>query len=202
MVITLNVQHGALKQQQEQTLNEVGTLLTGAGTEVLESIGATHFDRYTWLYQNSRSGTDAAGGAVPAPLLPYCGRLTASEVNRLSDPGGETQCADFTTCPYIEGFAGLSTVITRGDFDYEVTVDAVEYVLPTDFSVVAPGETFAKRVTITVENPYLYLGDDPSNTFSLTLQRVFTYGCVTDSNLIPYVRQNETCPPMPCARWF
>ena len=76
-------------------------------------------------------------------------------------------------------------------------MDTVHYVDPTDFTTISATQTFAKRVQVTVENPYLYVGDDTTNTFSLTLDRVFTYGCITDPNLIPFVRATETCPVQP-----
>ncbi|MDX1409893.1 MAG: hypothetical protein R3330_17205, partial [Saprospiraceae bacterium] len=154
-------------------------------------IGRTHFDAHNWQYGDA------------TPTRPYCGRVADDRMFLLSEPDPSSatstfgDCTMLGTCNYIEGFHGLDTTLTRGDFAYEVSVDTIHYVDPTDFNTVSATQTFAKRVRVTVENPYLYVGDDPTNTFSLTLDRVFTYGCVTDPNLIPFVRPTESCPPQP-----
>lgn len=190
MILGLNLQRGISRTTEDQTLNEVITQLPGVGTEVLEQIGRTHFDWHTWQY------------GVSTPTRPLCGRVRDDRQSLLSEPdpahASSTMgdCADFATCPYIEGFYGLDTTIVRGDFEYAVHVDTVRYVDPTNYATPSATQTFAKAVQITVTNPYLYVGD-LSNTFSLTMERVFTYGCVTDPNKIPYVRQTESCPPMP-----
>ena len=187
MILSFNMQRGIKSTAQGQSINEVLTQLPGVGTEALEQIGRSYFDRHAFDQRNTK---------------PYCGRVADDETFNLSAPAGANfgACADFATCSYIEGFHGLDTTITRGEFDFAVHVDTVQYVDPADFSVTPGTVTFAKRVQVTVENPYLYLGDDPTNTFSLTMDRVFTYACVTDPNKIPYVRESETCPAPPvCA---
>lgn len=188
MFLSMNMQRGVSRTQQEQGVNEVGTQLTGVGTEVLERIGRTHFDQFT--YDNS--GPDDK---------PYCGRVwNGRETIDFHIPGTNV-CPDFETCGYIEGFDGLTVPpVTRADFEFNVTVDSVRYVNPADYDDIFSTQTFAKRVWVTVENPYLYLGDDPSNTFSLTVDRVFTYGCVTDINSVPFLRPSDpACPADPCA---
>jgi len=196
MVLSMNMQRGIGRDQQEQSLNEVATQLTGVGTEVLELIGTQYFDRFNLDNQNTR---------------PYCGRVAdnGEEQDLLSSPSGVNfgACTDPDACAYIEGFEGLVFTRTQGEFDYEVEILSVDYVDPQDFTrvVTSDSTSFAKRVQIEVTNPYLYIGDDPNDTdrqFSLTLERVFTYGCTTDYETIPFVRDTETCPaPTPCSRW-
>lgn len=188
MFLSMNMQRGIGKDQQNQSLNEVTTQLTGAGTEVLERIGATYFDRYHPTNLNAE---------------PYCGLLQDSPADRaqLFDEGAYMQCGAFGTCTYIEGFSQLSTTVVRGQFEFTVTVDSVFYVDPTTYNPTSGTKTFAKRVDITVENPYLYLGDDPTNTFDLKMSRVFTYGCATQNQYMPYHQEPaDPCPgtPPPC----
>ncbi len=196
MLLSMTMQRGIGRDQQEQTLNEVGTQLTGVGTEVLELIGTQYFDRFTFDNRNTR---------------PYCGRVAdnGEEQDRFSRPSSTNfgACANPDACAYIEGFDGLTFTRTQGDFEFEVEVLSIEYVDPDDFTrtVTSDSTSFAKKVTIEVTNPYLYIGDDPNepaSQFSLTLERVFTYGCTTDYDDIPFVRASETCPaPTPCSRW-
>lgn len=198
MLLMMNTQRGVNRTARDQTLNEVQTQLTGVATEVLERIGRTHFDRY------AASRYDAAN---PETHKPYCGRIAeGQETAALTAPAdfGTTGvvCGSFAACPYIEGFHGLDTTVTRGDFVFHIDSIRVEYVDPDHFASASASQTFAKRVSVTVENPFLYLGDDPANTFALTMSRVFTYGCVTDPNAVPYLRpapQDPGCPVSPCS---
>jgi hypothetical protein len=174
MIVGMQMNRGAEATLQQQTLNEVGTQLTGVGTEVLERIGGSYFDRYTYVRRGTR---------------PWCGRTTTPD--------------SFSTVyvpsrRYIEGFVDFDTTLTRGEFAYHVSVDTVAYVQPTDFATTSGTPTYAKRVSVTVENPFLYLGDDPTNTFALTMTRVFTYGCVTDPDYQPYIGLSQTCPSNTC----
>lgn len=186
IVLSLNLQRGVDRTAREQTLNEVQTQLVGVGTEVLERIGRTHFDEYTLINQNAK---------------PSCGRVeNGKEAVHFHDPGSNT-CGSYDTCTYIEGFHGLDPfTLTRGEFEFAVTIDSVGYVNPADFDVSSGSPTFAKRVWITIENPFMYLGDDPTNTFALKMDRTFTYGCVTDPNFIPFLRPSDpACPSNPCS---
>lgn len=200
-VLTMTAQQGIAANLQTQTLTELETQLTGVGTEVLEHIGQTYYDEYTYTYRATREG-------------PYfCGRVRQDQPQTLADPGAFTACTGgattsetFRNCPYIEGFDGLATATdtlqrTRSGFDYAVSDISVQYVDPATFAPAAT-ETFAKEVSVTVENPYLYVGADPTNTFKLEVSRVFTYGCVADYNKIPALRAGQSCPTtFPCARW-
>ncbi|MDX1419531.1 MAG: hypothetical protein R3181_06140 [Rubricoccaceae bacterium] len=174
MIVGMQMNRGAETTLQRQTLNEVATQLTGVGTEVLEMVGSTHFDRYTFANQGNR---------------PWCGRTTSAD---------SFSTAYVPSRRYIEGFVDLDTTLTRSDLDFRVVVDTVEYVSTVDYTTPSATPTFAKRVTVTAENPYLYLGDDPSNTFTLSMDRVFTYGCVTDPQYIPYVYPGDPCPLNTC----
>ncbi len=201
MFLSMNMQRNVGRDQQEQALNEVATQLTGVGTGVLEQIGTRHFDKYT--LDNERE-------------LPYCGRIAEEEKQyRLSREGSVNFGACATDdrgldCRFIEGFEGVREPVTRGGIDYNVEILDVQYVDPNDFDRVLPDDStsFAKKVIIEVTNPFLYVGDDPSNPdaqFSLTLERVFTYGCATSYVDIPFER--TTCPAdrvpaeTPCSRW-
>jgi hypothetical protein len=174
MVVGMTMNRGAETALQRQSLNEVETQLTGVGTEVLELVGSSYFDRYTYLNRNDR---------------PWCGRTPSAD---------SFSTVYVSSRAYLEGFTDLDTTLTRGELDFHAVVDTVEYVNPTDFDSTSASPTFAKRVTVTVENPHLYLGDDPTNTFSLTMERVFTYGCVTDSDYIPYIPPGASCPLTTC----
>ena len=185
MFLSMNMQRSIGKDQESQALNEVTTQLTGAGTEVLEQIGATYFDRY----HPTNLGNE-----------PYCGLLHDYETNLLTAEVDfpTYQCADFATCAYIEGFLDLSTTIKRGDFEFEVNVTDIEYVDPVTYATSA-NQTFAKRVTVNVDNPYLYIGDDPNDPESqldLSMSRVFTYSCATEDHYMPYKREpGDPCNP-------
>ncbi|MEM1043944.1 MAG: hypothetical protein AAGI91_15120 [Bacteroidota bacterium] len=228
MFLSMNMQRGVGRDQQEQALNEVATQLTSVGTGVLDQIGTRHFDWHTWNYQRSRSTTalgcpassvpiDQECNPVPRSLQPYCGRIAdnGEEQDKLARPSGAGStfgaCSGLD-CAFIEGLEAVRDTITRGEIDYQVDVLGVEYVDPGDFTRVLPGDStsFAKKVTIEVTNPFLYVGDDPADPdaqFSLRLERVFTYGCTTDYESIPFVRATDPppanqCPtPTPCSRW-
>lgn len=188
MFLSMNMQRGIGKDQHEQALNEVTTQLLGVGTEVLEHIGRSHFDGYNWRF------------GVDTPTRPYCGRLDDTEADSLNSPLGPSSCEalgyTYENCPFIEGFVDFTPSLTRGEFEYNINSIEVGYVDPVTYAA-SGSPTFAKRVTIEVEYPYMYLGNDPSNTLKLEMDRVFIYGCVTEPNFIPYVPPGSSCPPEP-----
>ena len=174
MIVGVQINRGAESTLHQQTLSEVGTQLTGVGTEVLEMVGSSYFDRFTYANRTT---------------TPYCGRTSSPDVfSTVYVPSRN----------YIEGFAGLDTTLVRSEFGFEVRVDTVEYVSTVDYTTPSATPTFAKRVTVTAENPHLHVGDDTTNTFSLTMSRVFTYACVTDPQYIPYTFPGEPCPTNTC----
>lgn len=180
MTFLMTSQRGIGRTEQTQSLTEVSTQLTGVGTELLEQIGRSYYDRHTYVQRATK---------------PYCGRVQESQPNLFADTGSFST----TSRRWIEGYHGLDTTITRGAFPYRARVE-VRYV--PDGGAVATG-TFSKEVVVRVTNPDLYIGDDPTNAITVTMQRVFTYGCATDPNYVPYYSTTSTtaCPttPPPCA---
>lgn len=196
-ILTMTSQRGIAATLQGQTLVELESQLTGVGTEVLERVGQSYFDHYAYTHRAS------------AGFPRYCGRIRQDRLSDLAAPGsfvqatGATAADRYAAAPYIEAFHGIATTaapltLRRSGIDYLVTSITVDYVNP---ATLAPSstQTLAKRVTVRVENPNLYVGENASNTFALNVSRVFTYGCVADFNQIP---AGTTCPTVyPCARW-
>lgn len=185
MILSMNVQRGTGQTQRDQALNEITTLMTGVGTEVLDRVGSGHFD----LYNAARTSDTTS--------VFLCGRLTELQKDRLrpySEFGtDDVHCPDYENCSYIEGYHGLTHTVSRDGFDYDVTI-RVRY-----YNDEAPADTttpsFAKEVIVTIGNPYLYLGDDPTETLDVTMSRVFTYDWVTNPAYIPYA----PVPHSPCS---
>lgn len=203
MVVSMNTQRSVMSTAEDQAFNEVATQMTGVGTEVLERIGRTHFDRYAWYYGASTStisGTTAQKREKRRQRL--CGRLNENEADSLGTPVSlATYCSTlgnpYRDCPFIDGFHNLPDfTLTRGQFEFTVDTIRVEFVNPADFNdgTWANAKSFAKRVTVSVEYPGIYFNDDPTNTLRLDLDRVFIYGCVTDPATIPQPPPGEFCP--------
>ena len=94
MFLSMNMQRNIGKDQQSQTFNEVTTQLTGVGTEVLERIGSTHFDRYALLYRFDESR--------------YCGRVEyGQEAEFTTDPA--LPCPSF---PILRTLSSIPPVTT------------------------------------------------------------------------------------------
>lgn len=197
MTLLMTSQRGTERVQQTQLVNEVSTQLTNAASETLETIGRAYFDKY--VYDNRNDGSK------------QCGRVADGMESLFADEGAFVACTHFGNCTTIEGFSDQTpgtiqsgnpdTTITRGGHGNEkgFTINlevAVRYVEPDDYSVAPGTETFAKEVAVTAHTPDAYLGDDPNDfgsQFSLTLTRVFTYGCPTDPNQIPQPAANQQC---------
>lgn len=199
MFLSMNTQRGIMGTAEDQAFNEVTTQMTGVGTEVLERIGRAHFDQYNWLWGIGPTPTTVL--AMEQRRQNLCGRLDEDQTSLLATIGSST-CAYYGNCAFIEGFHNLpDTTLNRGDFDFNVGSFQVAYVDPTDFTSPPPGppgppppKSFAKKVTVTVEYPGIYFNNDPTNTLKLTLDRVFTYGCVTDKEFIPKPPPGDRCP--------
>ena len=84
--------------------------------------------------------------------------------------GGE--CDPYLNCLDIDDFHGKTIVIQRGT-SYSVTVD-VKYVNELDPTILAGTQTFAKLVTLTIENTYIR---DPveDRPLAMNISRVYTY---------------------------
>jgi len=206
MTLLMTSQRGTERVNQTQMINEVSTQLTNAASETLETIGRSYFDQYVLTNANVKANR--------------CGRVADGQEALFATEGSFTACTDFDSCAdvvsgipqgYIEGFHDLNAgTIQSGNPDatlvrgghgnekgFSVNIEvAVRYVEPDDYSVAPGSETFAKEVSVTAHTPDAYLGDDPNDfnsQFSLTLTRVFTYGCPTHPNQIPQPAANQSC---------
>lgn len=196
--LLMTSQRGTDRVRQTQMLNEVSTQLTTAASEVLETIGRAYYDKY--VYDNRSE----------EPL--QCGRVeNGLEGSTFAAEGAFVVCTTtFGACTYIEGFHDFNPgplpgapdlVVTRGGHGDEkgFTVNlevSVRYIDPADYTVTPGTQTFAKEVSVTAHTPDAYLGDDPSDfsrQFSITLTRVFPYGCPTDPNEIPQPGVGQSC---------
>lgn len=195
--LLMTSQQGTERVRQTQMLNEVSTQLTTVATEALETIGRAYYDRYVFTNRSNESA--------------QCGRVANGlEGITFTDEASFVPCADFATCNWIEGFDDLrpgplpgapDTTVVRGghgdDKGFTVNLEVeVQYVDPADYTVLPGAQTFAKQVAVTAHTPDAYVGDDPSDysrQFSITLTRVFVYGCPTDPNDIPQPAAGQTC---------
>lgn len=158
-LVSLTVQRTSTGTQQRMIVNEVATQLGGVGVEVLERIGSLPFD----------SKTDTTK-VFTFPLV--------TEANQLTDASAFGGCVDFALCEDIDDFHGLTIQREQDDFTYGLQID-VEYVdVLAPFGSTYGPQSFAKKVTLSVTNPHLYLGDR-DNPLTVTLSRVFTYQRVT-----------------------
>ncbi len=143
---------GSKAVEGRQYQNEILTQVSGVAHEVLDQIGARPFDARTdtLLYPDPPSGPQ---------------ELTAE-----SYFGGE--CDPYLNCLDIDDFHGKTMVIQRGT-SYSVTVD-VKYVDELDPTMLAGTQTFAKLVTLTIENTYIR---DPveDKPWAINISRVYTY---------------------------
>ena len=196
MTLLMTSQRGSERVRQTEMLNEVSTQLTNAASEALETIGRAYYDRHVFVNRSNEAD--------------QCGRVANGLQSTFANPGAFTACTYFGNCRWIEGFHDLNpgplpaapdTTVTRGGFGNEkgFTINlevAVRYVDPADYAVAPGTETFAKEVSVTAHTPDAYLGDDPADfdrQLSITLTRVFPYGCPTDPNQIPQPGVGQTC---------
>ncbi|MEM1115573.1 MAG: hypothetical protein AAF845_05220 [Bacteroidota bacterium] len=172
--------------QTRQALNETQSLVAAVGTEMLDAIGRSWFDRF--MVENANPGLPPGAG--------LCGRPTYAEADRLADYGA----FDTTSRRWIEGYHGLDTTLTRGGFAYDLAV-RVRYVpdgrLKTSEDDTLAVQSFAKEAVVEVTNPYFEVGGRP---LTLTMARTYTFGCPTAPSLVPRPRSGGVCPPAPCAR--
>jgi hypothetical protein len=183
-MLALNMQRGSMQTQQRQALNEVGMQITGVAEEVFDHIGreAVAFDRFV---DSTRA------------IAPVCGRTETPRA--FTDPFrfAAVACsgAGYESCPYIEGFHGMTDLpFERDGLPFEVDVE-VAYVDPRTFAPLSPpARSFAKEVTLTVSSPLLYL-DTPSTPLEVRLSRVYKYDTVTESVYFP-LQPNGSCPAL------
>lgn len=211
MTLLMTSQQGTDRIRQTEMLNEVSTQLTNAASETLETIGRAYYD--TYVYEHRSDEPNQCGRVSDSQQSLFANYDSAT--NTYSNPNTNSvltplPCASFANCPYIEGFHDLNpgnlpgnpdlTIIRGGhgnEKGFAINIEVrVRYVEPTDYSVLPGSETFAKQVAVTAHTPDAYLGDDPTDfnsQFSITLTRVFPYGCPTNPNDIPQPAANQTC---------
>jgi hypothetical protein len=181
-MLSLNMQRGSMQTQQRQALNEVGMQITGVAEEVFDHIGreAVAFDRFV---DSTRA------------IAPVCGRTETPKAFTEPARFATVACsgAGYESCPYIEGFHGMTDLsFERDGLPFEVDVE-VAYVNPRTLAPLAPtARSFAKEVTLSVSSPLLYL-NTPSNPLTVRLSRVYEYDAVTDPVYFP-MKPDGSCP--------
>ena len=142
MLISLNVQRASLSAKLDVIDNEMETLAGGLALEVLDYIGSKPFDEQT------KDGQEVED---PDALTPQ--------------PFSTGQ--SYTDADDLDDFHAMDTLtLTEFDFDFEIDV-VVYYVDEDDPEQAATGQTFAKRVEITVSQANLRQ--------PVRLSHVFTY---------------------------
>lgn len=163
MFLSLNVVRGTTSTQQKMILNEVGTLLTGIGMDVLDHIERKPFDRAT--------DESKTAGPPTYPMVTVAAQLTGENTGEW----GTNACAGFLLCDDIDDFDGQTVTRDLDGLVYTVEIE-VHYVDAATFADSGGTKTFAKEVTVTISNPYLTIGDDP---LEVAISRVFTYERIT-----------------------
>lgn len=154
MLLAINVYRGVNGTQQSMIVNEVATLLTGVGVDVLEHIGSYPYD----------STVDTTKVATFPPI------------NAVTDltPAGDfgLGCATVANCEDIDDFHGKTIYQLKNQIQYTVEVE-VRYVNETDPDTYSGSQTFAKEVLLKISNPNLTLGSGAP--LVVTMRRVYTY---------------------------
>lgn len=129
MLISLNVQRASLSAQTKVIENEMETIAGGIALETLDFVGSKPFDAAT------AGGTvQEASELTPAPFT----------TNKLYTEAGD-----------IDDFHEMQTH-TLQEFDFDFSVDmTVEYVDENNPDLPSATQTFAKKVTVTINNPFL-----------------------------------------------
>jgi|SRR5690606_16244420 len=159
-IFSLQMNRTIFAGEQKMILNEVETLATGVGTELLEEIGARPYTVGT----EGVILSEEAKGSLPAKG-DFCGAC------------GCNPDASFSGCFFITDFDGAKATRERNDIEFEVEID-VNYVLENDPAVISGTQTFSLRVDLTITSPLLYVGT-PDNPLIYRMSRVFTHPQVT-----------------------
>lgn len=129
MLLSLNVQRASLSAQMRVIDSEMETLAAGVALEVLDYAGSKPFDAAT-----AEGPVADRSQLTPAPF-----------------PTGKS----YAEAIDLDDFHGiLPYTISDFDFDFEIGIEVV-YVEEDDPEQEAASQTFAKRITVTVENPHL-----------------------------------------------
>lgn len=188
-VLALNSMRTATHAEQRILSNEIMTQVTGVADEVFDHAAGYWFDH----------AVDESRSAIQPPIFPL---IEAHQTNLLTAtsavPGATVDgwggCTDAIyaqdtnmgqrrlqntarplTCDDVDDLHGLSIEMERDGLTYDVAV-AVEYVLPTDPTVVSSSPTFAKRLTLTITSADYEIGGSP---LEVVLSRAFMYDRVT-----------------------
>jgi hypothetical protein len=154
MLLAINIYRGTNGTQQSMIVNEVATLLTGVGVDVLEHIGSYPYD--------SKVDTNKV---ATVPPINNVGELT-------QDGDFGLGCAVVANCEDIDDFHGKTIYQLKNQIQYTVQVE-VHYVDEDDPETQVVGPTFAKEVLLKISNPNLTLGN--GNPLVVEMRRVFTY---------------------------
>ena len=129
MLLSLNVNRTSLSAKMQVIDNEMETIAGGVALEVLDYVGTKDFDEAT------------AGVEITDP----------NDLTALPFSTGQT----YDQADDIDDFHQIQThTLPEFDFDFEIDI-AVEYVNENDPEVTASQPTFAKKVTVTVNNDLL-----------------------------------------------
>ena len=141
MLLSLNVNRSALNAKVQVIDSEMETIAGGVALEVLDYVGTKPFD----------AATDGEGVEQ------------ASELTTLPFSTGQS----YTQADDIDDFHQIQThTLPEFEFDFEIDV-AVEYVDENDPDLTASSQTFAKKVTVTVNNALMQT--------PVHLSQVYTY---------------------------
>lgn len=164
MLLSLNLFRITSGAEQRMVLNEMATQVNGIGVDIMEHVGNRWFDENT-----SEAGITAAD----FPLVTAPAQLTAEGS---TEWGG---CTDFyaNTCDDIDDFHGMTLQRSVEGLPYTASI-TVRYVNPDAPDTPTGSPSYAKEVIVTIQSPYLKLGDNP---LTVTLSRVFAYDRITQT---------------------
>jgi len=160
-IFSLQMNRTIFAGEQKMILNEVATLATGVGTELLEEIGSKNYSfgiANQVFHEGQRDSLYAKGNFCNGPCL--------------CDPD-----VNFAGCDFITSFDGKKATRERGGILFEVDFE-VNYVQENDPSVISGTPTFVARVDLRITSPLLYVGS-PDNPLEYKMSRVFTHPRVT-----------------------
>ncbi len=141
MLLSLNVQRASLSAKAQVIDNEMETIASGVALEVLDYVGSKPFDAATALGEVEEESE--------LTTLPFSTGMSYEEADDIDD---------------FHQIQTHSLPEFEFDFDIDITVD---YVDENDPEVVATSQTFAKKVTVTINKGYL---ESP-----VQLSQVYTY---------------------------
>ena len=143
MLLSLNVQRASLSARVQVIDNEMETIASGVALEVLDYVGSKPFDAATALSEVENESELTA--------LPFSTGMSYEEADDIDD------------------FHQIEThSLSEFEFDIDIDIDiSVAYVDENNPEVIATSQTFAKKVTVTINNGY---SESP-----VQLSQVYTY---------------------------